>query len=149
MSVLKLNRGKKIFSSRITRWVDRLLSFDFEVVHAPERTLGMPNLLSRHPTEQLDSLVKAETLWKEWFTVNCVISRNIVLESSETSGEKEKLVKILNESNSVNRINNGVEKQPTRKRDKRISRETSKNQCSNTARTRMMSQSQSIKLLNE
>ena len=33
VSVLKPNRGNKTFSSRLTRWVDRLLPFDFEVVH--------------------------------------------------------------------------------------------------------------------
>ena len=36
MSVLKPNRGNKTFSSRLTRWVDRLLPCDFEVVHVDE-----------------------------------------------------------------------------------------------------------------
>ena len=68
-SVLKPNRGNKTFSSRLTRWVDRLLPFDFEVVHVAGRTLGMTDYLSRHPTELQGSSVKAETLWNEWFTV--------------------------------------------------------------------------------
>ena len=41
MTVLKPNRGNKTFSSRLSRWVDRLLSFEFEVVHVAGRTLGM------------------------------------------------------------------------------------------------------------
>ena len=51
MSVLKPNRGNKTFSSRLTRWVERLLPFEFEVVHVAGRTLGMTDYLSRHPTE--------------------------------------------------------------------------------------------------
>ena len=34
-SVLRLNRGIKKFSSLSTRWVDRLLPFEFEIPHAP------------------------------------------------------------------------------------------------------------------
>ena len=40
-SVLKSNKGNKTFSSRLTRWVDRLLPFDFNIVHTTGRTLGM------------------------------------------------------------------------------------------------------------
>ena len=45
----KPNRGNKTFSSRLTRWVDRLLPFEFEVVHVAGRTLGTADFLSRHP----------------------------------------------------------------------------------------------------
>ena len=51
MTVLRPNRGNKTFSSRLTRWVDRLLPFEFEQVHVKGRTLGMADYLSRHPTE--------------------------------------------------------------------------------------------------
>ena len=47
MTVLKPNRGNKTFSSRLTRWVDRLLPFEFEVEHVAGRTLGMADYLSR------------------------------------------------------------------------------------------------------
>ena len=49
-SVLKANKGNETFSSRVTRWVDRLFPFDFTVVHAPGRTLGLADYLSRHPS---------------------------------------------------------------------------------------------------
>ena len=52
-SVLKANKGNKFFSSRLTRWVDRLLPFDFSVIHAPGRTIGLADYLSRHPYEFL------------------------------------------------------------------------------------------------
>ena len=38
-SVLRPNRGSRTFSSRLPRWVDRLLPFEFEVIHAPGRVL--------------------------------------------------------------------------------------------------------------
>ena len=34
-SVLKANKANKTFSSCLTRWVDRLLPFEFTVVHHP------------------------------------------------------------------------------------------------------------------
>ena len=71
-SVLKSNKGNKSFSSRFTRWVDRLLPFEFSVVPTPGRTLGMADYLSRHPSEYEDSIAIAEQLFKDWFTVNVV-----------------------------------------------------------------------------
>ena len=71
-TVLKGHKGNKTYSSRLTRWVDRLLPFDYEVIHVPGRILGMADYLSRNPTEQNESTIKAKTLWDEWFTVNIV-----------------------------------------------------------------------------
>ena len=48
-TVLKGNKSNKTYSSRLTRWVDRLLPFDFEIFHAPGRTIGIADNLSRHP----------------------------------------------------------------------------------------------------
>ena len=61
-TILKENRSNKTFSSRLTRWVDRLLPFQFRVVHAPGRTMGMADYLSRHPSETNNSenKIKAE-----------------------------------------------------------------------------------------
>ena len=71
-SVLKANKGNKTFSSRLTRWVDRLLPFDFSVIHAPGRTIGLADYLSRHPSEYCGSTVKAEEMFNSWFTINVV-----------------------------------------------------------------------------
>ena len=71
-SVLKSNKSNKTFSSRLTRWVDRLLPFDFSIVHTPGRTLGLADYLSRHPSEYEGSVAKAEELFNDWFTVNVV-----------------------------------------------------------------------------
>ena len=71
-SVLRPEKENKTFSSRLTRWVDRLLPFEFYIVHTPGRTLGMADYLSRHPSEYEGSVVKAEELFNDWFTVNVV-----------------------------------------------------------------------------
>ena len=89
MSVLKPNRENETFSSRLTRWVDRLLPFDFENVHVAGRTLGMADYLSRHPTELQGSSINAETLWNEWFTVNSVISQWCFIQQRSKQREKQ------------------------------------------------------------
>ena len=71
-SVLKSNKGNKTYSSRLTRWVDRLLPFDFSIVHTPGRTLGMADYLSRHPSNYEGASIQAEKLFNDWFTVNVV-----------------------------------------------------------------------------
>ena len=77
MTILRDDRPNKRFSSRLTSWVDRLLQFQFEVAHAPDRTVGMADYLSRHLSESTsnESIFKAAELWHNWFTVN-EITRN-------------------------------------------------------------------------
>ena len=150
MTVLKPNRGNKTFFSRLTRWVDRLLPFEFEVVHVAGRTLGMADYPSRHPSELEGATIKAETLWNEWFIVNSVISLNNVLENGELTSEQAEVAKRENESNSINRVAKANLKQPIRTREERISRDKSKKHCRVTTRVNKMSdKSPSIKLLNE
>ena len=62
-AILKGNRANKTNSSRLTRWVDRLLPFQFTVKHSPGRTIGMADYLSRHPTPSNQNIqIKAEEL---------------------------------------------------------------------------------------
>ena len=77
LSVLKDNRGNKTFSSRLTRWVDRLLPFQFKIVHTPGRTMGMADYLSRHPSPSGNSSEFSEELWNDWFTVNVIDSVSV------------------------------------------------------------------------
>ena len=51
MTILTNNREKGTSSSKLTRWVDWLLSFQFKTVHAPGRTMGTAEYLSRYPAE--------------------------------------------------------------------------------------------------
>ena len=129
MSVLKPNRGNKTFSSRLKRWVDRLLPFEFEVLHVAGRTLGMADHLSRHPTELQGASLKAESLWSEWFTVNCVISLKDVLEDGEVSGKSSQASKAkqikreAKERNTVNRVSEAKSRGPIKMQEARNSRD--------------------------
>ena len=149
MSVLKPNRRKKSFSSKLTTWVDRSFLFDLDALHVAGRTLGMAEYWSRHPSELQEAVLNAETLWIEWFTVNSVISLNDVGEKNEASSEQSKPAECVNESFTVNRIKEAKQREPIKARDGLNSRGTSKKYCFITARTRKKSQSPSIKLLNE
>ena len=51
LSALKENRGKKTYQSRLTRWVDRLLPFNFKIEHLPGKDMGFADYLSRNPSQ--------------------------------------------------------------------------------------------------
>ena len=50
ISALKTNRVNKTHQSRLTRWADQLLPFDFDVLHISGCKLGIVDYLSRFPT---------------------------------------------------------------------------------------------------
>ena len=50
LTALKENRGNKTYQSRLTRWVDRLLSFHFTVEHVSGKNMGFADYLSRNPS---------------------------------------------------------------------------------------------------
>ena len=50
ISALWKHRGNKPYQSRLTRWADRLLTFDYDIRHVPGATLGIADYLSRNPT---------------------------------------------------------------------------------------------------
>ena len=85
-TVLKGKKANKTYSTRLTRWVDRLLPYDFEVIHGPGRTLGIADYLSRNLSPLIESSVKSSTLWDEWFTVNIVSEmKNSILANEKPS----------------------------------------------------------------
>ena len=43
------NKKNKTMFSRLTRWLDRLIPFDFQVEHKPGAKIGFADYLSRHP----------------------------------------------------------------------------------------------------
>ena len=49
-SALEGNRSNKTYQSRLTRWVDRLLPYQFKIVHIPGKDMGIVDYLSREPT---------------------------------------------------------------------------------------------------
>ena len=87
--------------------MDRLLSFEFEVVHVAGRTLRMAVYLSRPPTELHGASLKVESLWKKSFTVVSVISVKDVLEEGEAASKSS-----AKERNSVNRVSEAKAREP-------------------------------------
>ena len=49
LTALNENRGNKTYQSRLTRWVDRLLPFNFNLEHIPGKNMGFADYLSRNP----------------------------------------------------------------------------------------------------
>ena len=49
LSIMRENRANKSYNSRLTRWVDRLLPFDFTIDHLPGSKMGLVDYISRDP----------------------------------------------------------------------------------------------------
>ena len=49
LTALKENRVNKTYQSRLTRWVDRLLPFSFNMKHIPGRQMAFADYFSRNP----------------------------------------------------------------------------------------------------
>ena len=48
-SALGEHRSNKTYQSRLTRWVDKLLPYQFKVIHIPGKDMGIVDYLSREP----------------------------------------------------------------------------------------------------
>ena len=48
---MRENRAKKSFNFRLTRWVDRLLPFDFSIDHLPVSKIGFVDYISSEPQQ--------------------------------------------------------------------------------------------------
>ena len=70
LSVLKSHRSNKSYNSRLTRWIDRLLHFDFNIEHIPGTRMGLVDYISRQPNQK----AKSVTQYDEEFMV-ATISR--------------------------------------------------------------------------
>ena len=49
---MKENRSNKSYNSRLTRWVDRLLPFQFDIEHLPGAKMGLVDYISRNPSQE-------------------------------------------------------------------------------------------------
>ena len=52
LSIMKEHRSKKSYNSRLTRWIDRLLPFDFIIEHIPGAKMGLVDYISRQPNQK-------------------------------------------------------------------------------------------------
>ena len=58
LSVLKSHRSNKSYNSRLTRWTDRLLPFDFNIEHIPGTRMGLIDYISRQPNQKAKSITQ-------------------------------------------------------------------------------------------
>ena len=49
---MRENRANKSYNSRLTRWVDRLLPFDFTIDHLPGSKMGLVDYNSGDPQQK-------------------------------------------------------------------------------------------------
>ena len=52
LSMMKENRSNKSYNSRLTRCVDRLLPFQFDIEHLPGAKMGLVDYISRNPSQK-------------------------------------------------------------------------------------------------
>ena len=52
LSIMKENRSNKSYNSRLTRWIDRLLPFQFGIEDLPRAKMGLVGYISRHPSQK-------------------------------------------------------------------------------------------------
>ena len=58
LSVLKSHRSNKSYKSRLTRWIDRLLPFNFNIEHIPGTRMGLVDYISRQPNQKAKSITQ-------------------------------------------------------------------------------------------
>ena len=59
------NKKNKTMFSRLTRWIDRIIPFDFVIEHMPGAKIGLADYLSRHPVGEATRV----SLYDNTFTV--------------------------------------------------------------------------------
>ena len=56
LSTMKENRSNKSYNSRLTRCVDRLLPFQFDIEHLPGAKMGLVDYISRHLSQKAEKV---------------------------------------------------------------------------------------------
>ena len=56
------NISNKLYNSRLTRWVDRLLKYQFTVKHMPGVKMGLIDYVSRHPNQKAKQKSRPTTM---------------------------------------------------------------------------------------
>ena len=70
LSIMKEHRSNKSYNSKLTRWIDRLLPFDFNIEHIPGEKMGLIDYISRQPNQE----AKVTNKYDEEFAV-AIITR--------------------------------------------------------------------------
>ena len=65
---MKEHRSNKSYNIRITRWIDRLLPYDFNIEHIPGAKMGLVDYISRQPNQE----AKVTNKYDEEFAVETI-----------------------------------------------------------------------------
>ena len=57
------NKKNNTMLSRLTRWLDRLVPFDFRVEHVPAAKIGLADYLSRHPNSEAKPVLAYDSMF--------------------------------------------------------------------------------------
>ena len=60
LSVLKSHRSNKSYNSQLTRWIDRLLAFGFNIEHFPGTHMGLVDYILRKPIQKAKSITQCD-----------------------------------------------------------------------------------------
>ena len=75
LSIMKEHRSNKSYKSRLTRWVDRLLPFQFDIEHLLGAKMGLVDYISRNPSQKAK---KISTYYEEFIVAKLkLISKSI------------------------------------------------------------------------
>ena len=58
LSIMKEKRSNKSYHSRLTRWNDRLLPFQFDIEHLPGAKMCLVHYISRHPIQTAKKVIR-------------------------------------------------------------------------------------------
>ena len=61
LSLMNSHHGNKTYQSRLTRWIDRLLPFNFNMEHIACTKMGLVDYISRNPVGKADPELKYDT----------------------------------------------------------------------------------------
>ena len=56
LSILKESRSNKSYNSHLTRWIDRLLPFQFDNKHFSGAKMGLVDYIFRHPNQKAEKI---------------------------------------------------------------------------------------------
>ena len=102
LSILKEIRSNKSNNSRLTRLIDRLLSFQFDIEHLPGVKMGLVSYISRHPNQK----AKIVSAYNEEFVVAklkliCATVNALNLKSTEPALHMNKLLKAHDNTHQI------------------------------------------------
>ena len=96
--------GNKTYHSRLTRWVDRLLPFNFTIKHLAGKDMGFTDLISRSPSEKAIS----PSHYDEEFVVATTKKIYKALNPSDNKNSLRNSISSISENSNYTRLRNHV-----------------------------------------